>query len=91
MPSRQYYNRYSNFLIDGEQTVVPYITLPAKTTDKKFIYKEKLESRYLISKITNLFQSLMSQTIKKINRIFQLINLKMLKETLRIIYLNNNC
>jgi hypothetical protein len=40
MPSRQYYNRYSNFLIDGEQTVVPYITLPAKTTDKKFIYKD---------------------------------------------------
>jgi hypothetical protein len=39
MPSRQYYNRYSNFLIDGEQTVVPYVTLPAKTTDKKFIYK----------------------------------------------------
>jgi hypothetical protein len=35
----QYYNRYNNFSIDGKQTVVPYITLPSKTTDKRFIYK----------------------------------------------------
>jgi hypothetical protein len=35
----QYYNRYSDFLINGEQTVVPYVTLPKKTTDKVFIYK----------------------------------------------------
>jgi hypothetical protein len=56
-----------------------------------FIYKEKLESRYLISKIIHLFQSLMSQAIQKIIRIFHLIKLKMLKEILRIINLNNNC
>jgi hypothetical protein len=39
MAGREYYNRYSDFLIDGEQTVVPYINLPSKSTDKKYIYK----------------------------------------------------
>lgn len=36
---RQYYNRYSDFNINGNQTVVPYITLPSKTSDKNYIYK----------------------------------------------------
>jgi hypothetical protein len=35
----QYYNRYSSFLVNGEQTVVPYINLPSKTSDKRYIYK----------------------------------------------------
>jgi hypothetical protein len=35
----QYYNRYNEFLINGEQTVVPFVQLPAKTTDKSFIYR----------------------------------------------------
>jgi hypothetical protein len=35
----QYWNRYSDFLINGEQTVVPFVELPQKTTDKSFIYK----------------------------------------------------
>jgi hypothetical protein len=35
----QYYNRYNNFLIDGNQTVVPFVKLPSKTTDKNYIYK----------------------------------------------------
>jgi len=39
MAAKQYFNRYSNFIINGEQTVVPYINLPLKTTDKKIIYK----------------------------------------------------
>ena len=39
MPAKQYFNRYGKFLINGEQTVVPYVTLPSKTTDKKYIYK----------------------------------------------------
>lgn len=39
MANKQYYNRYNNFVINGEQTVVPYIDLPSKTTDKKYIYK----------------------------------------------------
>ena len=35
----QYYNRYDDFLINGQQTVVPYVTLPQKTTDRTYIYK----------------------------------------------------
>jgi hypothetical protein len=35
-----YYNRYQNFVINGEQTVVPFVPLPSKTTDKRYIYKE---------------------------------------------------
>ena len=37
--AKQNYNRYSNFILDGQQTVVPYITLPTKSTDKRYIYK----------------------------------------------------
>jgi hypothetical protein len=37
--ARQTYQRYSDFLINGQQTVVPYINLPSKTTDKRYIYK----------------------------------------------------
>lgn len=36
---RQTYNRYNTFLINGDQTIVPYINLPSKTTDKRHIYK----------------------------------------------------
>ena len=35
----QYYNRYSDFLINGDQTVVPFVYLPSKPTDKAYIYK----------------------------------------------------
>jgi hypothetical protein len=35
----QYYNRYSQFLQNGVQTVVPYINLPTKSSDKVYIYK----------------------------------------------------
>jgi hypothetical protein len=35
----QYWNRYSNFLINGEQTVVPFVRIAPKTTDKTYIYK----------------------------------------------------
>jgi hypothetical protein len=35
----QYYNRYDGFLIGGNQTVVPFVKVPIKTTDKKYIYK----------------------------------------------------
>jgi hypothetical protein len=37
--SRQIYNRYNTFLINGNQTIVPYINIPSKTTDKRHIYK----------------------------------------------------
>ena len=35
----QTYNRYNEFLVDGQQTVVPYINLPSKTSDIRYIYK----------------------------------------------------
>jgi hypothetical protein len=35
----QYFNRYNQFIINGEQTVVPYVRLPKKPTDKVYIYK----------------------------------------------------
>lgn len=34
-----YFNRYINFLINGQQTVVPFVKLPSKSTDKKYFYK----------------------------------------------------
>jgi hypothetical protein len=36
----EYYNRYNNFLINGVQTVVPYLTIPSKPTDQKYIYRK---------------------------------------------------
>src|SRR5690606_31549322 len=35
----QYSNRYSDFLLNGKQTVVPFVTIPPKPSDKRFIYK----------------------------------------------------
>lgn len=35
----QYFNRYKNFLINGNQTVVPFVKIPSKPTDKRFIYR----------------------------------------------------
>ena len=37
--SLQYWNRYTDFLLNGQQTVVPYVQLQSKTADKNFIYK----------------------------------------------------
>lgn len=34
----KYFNRYSEFLINGEQTTVPYIVLDSKSSDKSHIY-----------------------------------------------------
>ena len=34
-----YYNRYSEFLINGQQTVVPYVEIPSKSTDRVHFYK----------------------------------------------------
>ena len=38
MLNRQYYHRYNDFLVDGQQTVVTYVSLPSKSTDKQYIY-----------------------------------------------------
>jgi len=35
----RYWNRYSDFLLNGEQTVVPFVKIPSKTTDKRYIYR----------------------------------------------------
>ena len=35
----QYYNRYNSFLFNGEQTVVPYVRLTSKSTDRRYTYK----------------------------------------------------
>jgi hypothetical protein len=37
--SELYYNRYGNFLIEGQQTVVPYVELQNKPSDKVYIYR----------------------------------------------------
>ena len=39
MDNRQNYNRYNQFLLNGEQTVVPYISISSKSSDKRYIYK----------------------------------------------------
>ena len=36
----QYYNRYNQFLLNGQQTGVSYVNLPSKSSDKKYIYRE---------------------------------------------------
>ena len=38
----RYYERYKNFLINGQQTVVPFISIPQKNSDKQYIYKENV-------------------------------------------------
>jgi len=38
----KYYNRYSQFVINGEQKVVPFIKLPPKSTDNVFFYKKNV-------------------------------------------------
>ena len=40
MGSRDTYNRYSDFITNGKQTVVPYVDLPSKSADKIYIYKD---------------------------------------------------
>lgn len=37
--AQQYYNRYSMFLQNGQQTVVPYVNVASKPSDKKHIYR----------------------------------------------------
>jgi hypothetical protein len=36
----EYYNRYNEFLVNGQQTVVPYVKLTLKTTDRTYIFKQ---------------------------------------------------
>jgi hypothetical protein len=36
----EYFNRYQNFLLNGRQTVVPFLQIPLKPTDQKYIYRK---------------------------------------------------
>lgn len=35
----QYYNRYTNLIVNGKQTIIPYVLIPPKSTDKIYIYR----------------------------------------------------
>lgn len=35
----QYFNRYNQFLVNGEQNIVPFVKLDTKPSDKNYIYK----------------------------------------------------
>lgn len=35
----RYYNRYQDFFVNGQQTIVPFVKIPSKPTDKRFIYR----------------------------------------------------
>jgi hypothetical protein len=50
--ANEYYNRYQKFLINGSQTVVPYVTIPAKSSDKKYIYRVGLSR---LDKVSQLY------------------------------------
>ena len=34
-----YYNRYNEFIINGDYTIVPHIKIPPKSSDRKISYK----------------------------------------------------
>lgn len=36
----EFYNRYQQFLIDGKQTMVPFVRLPSRPSDQRYIYKK---------------------------------------------------
>jgi len=35
-----YYNRYENLIVNGVQTIIPYVKIPPKSTDKVYIYRQ---------------------------------------------------
>lgn len=37
--ANEYFNRYNGFVVNGESTTVPYVTIPPKSTDKTYIYR----------------------------------------------------
>lgn len=36
----QFYNRYQTFLVEGQQTTVPFVVLPKRSSDQSYIYKK---------------------------------------------------
>jgi hypothetical protein len=37
--ANEYFNRYNGFVFNGENTTVPYVNIPPKSTDKTYIYR----------------------------------------------------
>ena len=37
--ANQYYNRYESLIVNGVQTIIPYVQIPSKSTDKIYIYR----------------------------------------------------
>jgi hypothetical protein len=35
----KYYNRYSDFLINGSPTVVPFLKIPQRAADQRYVYR----------------------------------------------------
>ena len=35
----RFYNRYQGLIVNGQQKLIPYVKIPAKTTDKVYIYR----------------------------------------------------
>lgn len=46
----QYFNRYQNFLINGQQTVVPFVNIGFRTTDQNYVY---IKNKSRLDKISN--------------------------------------
>lgn len=40
--NNQYFNRYYNFVINGEQTTVPFVKLKPKPSDRKYFYMKNV-------------------------------------------------
>ena len=40
----KYYNRYSQFSVNGEHKTVPYVTLPSKSSDNVYFYKKNINN-----------------------------------------------
>ena len=57
----KYYNRYNNFIINGQQTVVPFVNLTSKNSDKRYIYKteqsrlDKVSQQYYGTPLLDIF------------------------------------
>ena len=35
----RYWNRYTDFLVNGQQTIVPFVRIPSKPSDKRYIFR----------------------------------------------------
>lgn len=45
----QYFNRYQKFLINGQQTVVPFVNIGIRTTDQTYYYRKNKSRLDIIS------------------------------------------